>query len=209
MSQQGGTAHDNTGSSPAPTGGGGNTGGTGNSSSTTSNTTNTTSNSGTASTGANVLTARTRVNQILAQNRDFEGANPEVGAVLGLKSEKITKKIPFNQFREKLVEHIKSTFTHSRDIACVVKKMVDPMTDFDTRNKPADVDPTTASIADKYIFEAQIKQYVNKLDKLKDNQGKLFSLIWGQCSSGLQTVVAGQEEFESKEDETSFGCLRN
>ena len=97
MSQQGGTADDNTGSSPAPTGGGGNTGGTG----TTSNTTNTTSNSGTALTGANVLTARTRVNQILAQNRDFEGANPEVGAVLGLKSENITKKIPFNQFREK------------------------------------------------------------------------------------------------------------
>ena len=46
----------------------------------------------------------------------FEGGCPEIGAVVGLRTEKITKKVPFSVFVEKLVDYVITTFKHASDI---------------------------------------------------------------------------------------------
>jgi len=38
--------------------------------------------------------------------RQFEGAEPKVGAVLALSSERIDKELPFEQFKDKLVNYV-------------------------------------------------------------------------------------------------------
>ena len=41
-----------------------------------------------------------------ATNKDFQGAEPSIGAVLGMKIEKIDKKVTFDVFKDKLVNYI-------------------------------------------------------------------------------------------------------
>ena len=54
-------------------------------------------------------------------NKSFEGAEPSVGAVLGLQSERIDKKVNYEQFKDKLVNYIGRKFDNGDDIVCTVR----------------------------------------------------------------------------------------
>ena len=59
-------------------------------------------------------------------DEDFQGKTPEIGGVLVLKSEKVSKKVPFEVFRELLVERLSKELDNSRDAIAIVRDMVDP-----------------------------------------------------------------------------------
>ena len=44
-------------------------------------------------------------------NKDFEGDTPDIGCVLGLRSEKISRKVQFDTFREKLEDYLTKNLT--------------------------------------------------------------------------------------------------
>ena len=54
-------------------------------------------------------------------NKDFEGETPEIGCVLGLRNEKITKKVPFDTFRDKIADFIVKKLDNAMDIMLIVK----------------------------------------------------------------------------------------
>ena len=51
--------------------------------------------------------------------KDFEGATPRIGGVLGLRSENVTRKVTDDAFRKKLGIYIMNEFKSEKD---VVKK---------------------------------------------------------------------------------------
>ena len=57
----------------------------------------------------------------------FEGENKDSGVVLGLITDRITKKVPFDVFQEKLVNCMVRTFKNGGDIVVGTKNMVDHM----------------------------------------------------------------------------------
>ena len=59
-----------------------------------------------------------------------------LGAVLGLKVEKLSKKFSFEVFREKAKTYILSDFKNPKDVLPIITKMVDPMGDFNKSNAP-------------------------------------------------------------------------
>ena len=75
-------------------------------------------------------------------NKGFEGAEPSVGAVLGLTSERIDKKVSFEQFKEKLENYIGRKFDNGDDIACIVKDYKDPMEAIVKKHEPDDLTTT-------------------------------------------------------------------
>ena len=62
---------------------------------------------------------------------NYKGYTPEVGYILALCTEKLTKKITFDNFREKLATYINIELTHATDVVCVVKHIKDPKINLD------------------------------------------------------------------------------
>ena len=69
------------------------------------------------------------------QHRNYEGDTPEVGGILALKAENITKKLTFDAFREKLTTYVYKELSHATYGVCIVKKLKDPDGNFDEKNK--------------------------------------------------------------------------
>ena len=128
----------------------------------------------------------------------YEGECAAVGAVLALKFEKFHKKIPYEQFVDKINQYVLGNYKDGSDIKCLLKKLEDPM---DTLKKylPEDIDEN-ASAVEKEIQKEEIKQYVARKTNLRRNIEKVFGLIWGQCSSSLQAYIKGLSEYEEKCD---------
>ena len=49
-------------------------------------------------------------------NKDFEGDTPDIGCVVGLKSEKITAKVQFDTFRDKVGDYALKVLRHGMDV---------------------------------------------------------------------------------------------
>ena len=72
-------------------------------------------------------------------NKDFEGDTPEIGCVVGLKSEKIAAKEQFDTFRDKVTEYILKEFTNGIDVVPYIRDMEDPSEDFVRRFLPSNL----------------------------------------------------------------------
>ena len=132
-------------------------------------------------------------------NKDFVGDTPEIGCVVGLKSEKITAKVQFDTFRDKVSEFILKELTNGMDIVDFVKEMKDPTQNFVNTFLPKNL--TTSERNDpikKGLFDQKLKKYVGREYQMYDNKVKLYTYIWGQCSSGIKSIVMGEREYEEK-----------
>ena len=127
---------------------------------------------------------------------NYKGYTPEVGYILALCTEKLTKKITFDTFQEKLVTYINKELTYAMYVVYVVKHMKDTKINFNNKNKPKDLTEEEAkSPMNKMIQDQELKQYVYKKQALKNNLNKSFSIIWGQCTSSVQSVLKGEANF--------------
>lgn len=57
----------------------------------------------------------------------------------------------------------------------------------------------------KWMLREQVKQYYNRLLALQQNKQKLYGILWGQSSSGLQEVIKADEEYADKS--SKFDCI--
>ena len=116
-------------------------------------------------------------------NNAFEGANTDLGMMLGLRHEKFKiKSSSFESFLEKTCIYVISTYKDGGDLKLLFRKMVDPSTAFKAKKKPTPP-PKGGDEVDKDIYREEIKLYVAREANLRRNMEKLFGLIWGQCSS--------------------------
>ena len=51
---------------------------------------------------------------------------------------------------------------------------------------------------EKMLLETKIKAYVSQEEQLKNNISKIYVIIWGQCSSSLQAVIKGNNDYVVK-----------
>ena len=73
------------------------------------------------------------------EDNNYKGDNPEVGGILALRTENLTKKITFDMFWEKVATYINKELKHATDVVCVVKHTKDPKINFYNKNKPKDL----------------------------------------------------------------------
>ena len=146
-------------------------------------------------------TRNTNPNIFNTNTNAFEGANAELGAVLGLRHEKFKIKSPsFENFLEQVCTHIISNFKDGSDLKPLFRKMIDPTIDFKKRRKPVKPD-VSADDVDKDIYREEIKLFVVRQTNLRRNIEKSFGLIWGQCSTQLQATIKGLTAYSDKYDD--------
>ena len=142
---------------------------------------------------------RRRNNNINSTNPiTYEGECPAVGAILALKLEKFHKKLPYEQFIDKINQFVLGNYKDGSDIKCLIKKLENPMEAL-KKYRPDEIEKDASSV-EKEIQKEEIKQYVARKTNLRRNIEKVFGLIWGQTSSSLQAYIKGLSEYEEKND---------
>jgi len=87
-----------------------------------------------------------------SNSRQFEGAEPRVGAVLASSSERIDKKLPFEQFKDKLVNYVGSVFENGDDIVCIVKSRTNTKPAFDKKHLPKELSEDDKKVTSRSRF---------------------------------------------------------
>ena len=81
------------------------------------------------------------------------------------------------------------TKEHSADVLAI----------FITNNKPNGLtDEEKQDSVNVEIHKEEIKEYVKELKILKSNLKKLYSLIYGNCTESVQTMLKVDDEYEEK-----------
>ena len=75
---------------------------------------------------------------------------------------------------------------------------VDVVATFESTQKPTAINESTASEIDKEILKEEIKEYVKDLKLLKSNLRKAYSIMYGNCTDGVQAMIKADEDHESK-----------
>jgi hypothetical protein len=140
-----------------------------------------------------------------------------MGVVLGLKYEKMDKKVTFEVFRDKVCNHIERTMKYGQEVSGIVKTYEDVVATYTTNERPSDLTAATAlpagasqaeinaaallapSAVDLAIQKEEIRLYVTKKSILASNVNTIFAKVWGQCSEGLQNMIKYSDEYEVKE----------
>ena len=133
-------------------------------------------------------------------HRDFAGDTPKIGGILGLRSENVTKKINYDLFCEKLGTYIMTEFKNGDAVFQITKEhSADVLAIFITNNKPNGLtDEEKQDSVNVEIHKEEIKEYVKELKILKSNLKKLYSLIYGNCTESVQTMLKVDDEYEEK-----------
>jgi len=77
---------------------------------------------------------------VLSNNeRTWERDTPEIGAVLGLRTEYLNKKTSFSVFMEKMEEYILRKLNNGSDVLPLVRDQKDPHLAFETKHLPKDL----------------------------------------------------------------------
>ena len=145
---------------------------------------------------------RQRSNNINPTNAaNLEGDCPSLSAVLGLRVERLNKKLPFHQFTEKVYFHAFSTYKDGGDLHPLFFDFDDPLNSLVTKHRPINPEPISnedESIdeVDPEIYKEEIKQFIQRKLNLQRNTEKAYGLIWGQCSAALQAFIKGLSEYE-------------
>ena len=131
-------------------------------------------------------------------DRTWSGDKPEIGAILGLRTEHLDNKQSFRSFMEKMVEYTLRELNNPNDILTLLTEEKDPRPSLkgNITVKLADEDKNNEVLV--AIQQQQIKLYVSREMDLETNMLKIYSLIKGQCSLLLLAILKQDKEYEEK-----------
>ena len=119
----------------------------------------------------------------------YVGKNESVGIILALRLEHFDKKVSFQEFTDKVANHVVANFKDGGDIQPLFMDLIDPTREFQVKNKTikpeTNEDEENSDKVDLEIYKEEMKQFVQRKMNLRRNLEKSYGLIWGQCSAGL------------------------
>jgi hypothetical protein len=124
---------------------------------------------------------------------------------IGTKHE--NNKESFKKLQKAILQYAMENNTKGRNLMPMIWKMKtidiaseapeNPMsTTTSTGNQAVTILP---SDIDRGQYKMDYQAYHKRVDNMKDNMYKLYSIVWGQCTSSLQEELQGLEDFELKD----------
>ena len=121
---------------------------------------------------------------------------------MALKHEKLDKKVQFQVFVDKVGNYAYSNVKNGGDLIPLFKDMADPKQEFDDKRKPQKLsEDKMKDSLEVDIYKEEIKIYVTSKSILSRNLEKTYGIIWGQCSSALQSKVKSITSYNIKSTE--------
>ena len=143
---------------------------------------------------------------ITSTHRDFKGATPELGGVLALRSENVIAKTNYDKFCEILRTYIMKEMRGGEYVVDITKDPNADMIDiYQKTYKPKDLTASEKnSDIEVEIKKEEVKEYVRQLTGLKSNLKSIHSLIFGNCTDGVQAMLKADKDYETKAKD--FDC---
>ena len=133
---------------------------------------------------------------------NYEGECTDLGVILALRIERMSKKVPFHQFIEKVYFYIVTNFKDGGDLYPLFHGLSDPINTLLKKHKPTKPikkeEGEPMDDVDMEIYKEEIKQFVQRKMNLRRNMEKTYGLVWGQCSTALQSFIKGISDFEQR-----------
>ena len=99
-------------------------------------------------------------------------------------------------------DYIVRDYKHGRDIKSVFTKLKLPHDAFKRKHKPKDLlSDEEDDDAEVNMQEQRYKMYILRESQLEDNLSKAYSLVWGQGTNALQSMVKGLDDYDEKSDD--------
>ena len=96
--------------------------------------------------------------------------------------------------------YVISNLRDEEDVKPLFRKMVDPVEVFKINKRPK-AQTHSDDVVEQDIYKEQIKLHMGRDANLRRNMEKSIGIIWGQCSSGLQTKTKRNSEYDDKYDD--------
>ena len=102
-------------------------------------------------------------------------------------------------FRENLINYTIKELNKTKDVLVLVQDTEDPKSSFDTKNETKYLNESEAkSEVKNSILATRVRKYIEREVRLVSNMNKNYGIIWGQCTSVLNSILKGNEDFSSK-----------
>jgi hypothetical protein len=124
---------------------------------------------------------------------------------IGTKHE--NNKESFKKLQEAILQYAMENNTKGRNLMPMIWKMKTIDITPEAPEKPTSTTTSTGNQAvtippsdiDRGQYKMDYQAYRKRVDNVKDNMYKLYSIVWGQCTSSLQEELQGLEDFELKD----------
>jgi len=117
-----------------------------------------------------------------------------------------TDKKQFLKTVQMLADHVNKTFDYPQDVISMCK----PPYSLQAISLPREPTEAEMQVASKrFIWESEMKMYMNRKLKQESNRLALFSVIWGQCSPLMQAKLESLTMYQERRDGTDCRWLIN
>ena len=125
----------------------------------------------------------------LTNHVTWEGDNSEVNGVVGMKIEKFHLKIPFETFKDKVMNYVISNYKNGGDMKLIFKKLQDPIKEMESKHKPKSLEDSADQI-EKDIQRERIKQFLSREYVLRSNMEKNCTIFYGDNAVQYYTPLS-------------------
>ena len=141
-----------------------------------------------------------RRNLFSGKKRTWAGDKADVGAVIGLRTEYLDKKVSYRVFIEKMIEYVLRKVDDASDVLPILSQEKDPIPIFQAEQMPK---PLTDEQKKNDVLSAiqtqRIKKYVDREICVETNVKRIYGLIKGQCSHSLRALLKQEKDYEDKD----------
>ena len=141
-----------------------------------------------------------RRNVFNSNERTWCGDKCEIGAVLGLRTEYLDKKVSYRVFIEKMTDYVLREIVDASDVLPILSQEKDPIPIFTAEHMPEELDDEQkkSSVLVK-ILDQRIKKFVDREIRVQTNVKRIYGLIKGQCSHSLRALLKQEKDYEEKD----------
>ena len=113
----------------------------------------------------------------------------------------VQKRVSFDRFRDLLCNYVATQLVEANNVTCLIRNLEDPIRKY-KNNKPqmdknsdgSDKKLADLSEIDQLILKESVKSYASGLKNIETNSQRIFGIIWGQCTSGLQAAIRAESD---------------
>ena len=141
-----------------------------------------------------------RRNLFSGNERTWCGDKGEIGAVLGLRTEYLDKKVSYRVFIEKMIEYVLREIDDASDVLPILSQEKDPIPIFRTDQMPKSLtDEQKKDDVLSAIQSQRIKKFVDREIRVETNVKRIYGLVKGQCSHSLRALLKQEKDYEKKD----------
>ena len=156
---------------------------------------------------------RSRTNTYVSNHpKDWKGDCNDIGVTLGIKTEKLNTQTSVDGLLEKLESYVKKNLDYYEDVLCLITDGKDPTKKLDDERKNLLTPDQKSKVAAGDVIELAlmkdvISRYGNRQVALKKNIGKLYELVWGQCTTSVKTLIKGETDYDDNKKKNNVKWL--